>query len=75
MALLFVFSLVQRLNLTLQTTSDLKGMEYKPVVFDTMDQTSKGFDSGRCDVLDFRPISTLRTTLELERSKLCDRFT
>lgn len=27
------------------------GMEYKPVVFDTAAQTSKGFDSGRCDVL------------------------
>ncbi|HBV75766.1 MULTISPECIES: amino acid ABC transporter substrate-binding protein [Vibrio] len=29
----------------------LQGMSYKPVVFDTMDQTAKGFDSGRCDVL------------------------
>ncbi len=28
-----------------------QGMEYKPVVFDTSAQTSKGFDSGRCDVL------------------------
>ncbi len=27
------------------------GMSYKPVVFDTAAQTSKGFDSGRCDVL------------------------
>lgn len=27
------------------------GMEYKPVVFDTAAQTSKGFDAGRCDVL------------------------
>ncbi len=27
------------------------GMNYKPVVFDTMSQTAKGFDSGRCDVL------------------------
>ncbi|AZL85233.1 amino acid ABC transporter substrate-binding protein [Aliivibrio salmonicida] len=26
-------------------------MEYKPVVFDTAAQTSKGFDAGRCDVL------------------------
>lgn len=26
-------------------------MSYKPVVFDTAAQTSKGFDSGRCDVL------------------------
>ncbi|MBD1556801.1 amino acid ABC transporter substrate-binding protein [Vibrio sp. S9_S30] len=28
-----------------------QGMSYKPVVFDTSAQTSKGFDSGRCDVL------------------------
>ncbi|MEF1291345.1 amino acid ABC transporter substrate-binding protein [Vibrio sp. M260118] len=27
------------------------GMSYKPVVFDTASQTSKGFDAGRCDVL------------------------
>lgn len=27
------------------------GMEYKPVVFDTSDQTVKGFEAGRCDVL------------------------
>ncbi|MBD0786614.1 amino acid ABC transporter substrate-binding protein [Vibrio sp. Y2-5] len=27
------------------------GMSYKPVVFDTAAQTSKGFDSGRCDAL------------------------
>ncbi|MYM58471.1 transporter substrate-binding domain-containing protein [Vibrio sp. OCN044] len=27
------------------------GMSYKPVVFDTAAQTSKGFDAGRCDVL------------------------
>ncbi|MDP5253319.1 MULTISPECIES: amino acid ABC transporter substrate-binding protein [unclassified Vibrio] len=29
----------------------VNGMSYKPVVFDTAPQTSKGFDSGRCDVL------------------------
>lgn len=28
-----------------------KGMKYTPVVFDTAAQTSKGFDSGRCDAL------------------------
>ncbi|HBK5918832.1 MULTISPECIES: amino acid ABC transporter substrate-binding protein [Vibrio] len=28
-----------------------QGMAYKPVVFDTAAQTSKGFDAGRCDVL------------------------
>lgn len=27
------------------------GMTYEPVVFDTADQTSRGFESGRCDVL------------------------
>ena len=27
------------------------GMKYQPVVFDTSDGTSKGFDAGRCDVL------------------------
>jgi general L-amino acid transport system substrate-binding protein len=29
----------------------VNGMKYNPVVFDTAPQTSKGFDSGRCDVL------------------------
>lgn len=29
----------------------VNGMKYSPVVFDTAPQTSKGFDSGRCDVL------------------------
>ncbi len=29
----------------------VNGMSFKPVVFDTSDQTAKGFDSGRCDVL------------------------
>ncbi len=28
-----------------------KNMEYTPIVFDTADQTARGFDSGRCDVL------------------------
>ncbi len=28
-----------------------KGMKYKAVVFDTSDQSVKGFESGRCDVL------------------------
>lgn len=28
-----------------------KGMSFKPVVFDTSDQTAKGFEAGRCDVL------------------------
>lgn len=27
------------------------GMEYQPVVFDTADQTARGFEAGRCDVL------------------------
>ncbi|MCG7587255.1 amino acid ABC transporter substrate-binding protein [Photobacterium sp. OFAV2-7] len=27
------------------------GMSFKPVVFDTSDQTAKGFEAGRCDVL------------------------
>ena len=27
------------------------GMKFTPVVFDTSDQTVKGFESGRCDVL------------------------
>ena len=41
------------------TTSELnladyfrtKNMKFEPVVFDTTDATTKGFDSGRCDVL------------------------
>jgi len=28
-----------------------RGMKYEPVVFDTADQTSRGFEAGRCDVL------------------------
>ncbi|CCG09784.1 Lysine-arginine-ornithine-binding periplasmic protein [Pararhodospirillum photometricum DSM 122] len=28
-----------------------KGMKFSPVVFDNADQTSQGFESGRCDVL------------------------
>jgi general L-amino acid transport system substrate-binding protein len=27
------------------------GMKYEPVVFDTADQTARGFEAGRCDVL------------------------
>jgi general L-amino acid transport system substrate-binding protein len=27
------------------------GMDYEPVVFDTADQTARGFEAGRCDVL------------------------
>jgi len=27
------------------------GMQYEPVVFDTADQTARGFEAGRCDVL------------------------
>ena len=53
----------------------LKGMEYKPVVFDTMDQTSKGFDSGRCDVLTSDQSQLYGLRFQIERSKLCDRFT
>ncbi len=42
------------------------GMSYKPVVFDTSAQTSKGFDSGRCDVLttDQSGLYALRLNLE-----------
>lgn len=29
----------------------LKGMKFEPIVFDTSDQTVKGFEAGRCDVL------------------------
>ncbi|MBH9738927.1 amino acid ABC transporter substrate-binding protein [Vibrio navarrensis] len=42
------------------------GMSYKPVVFDTAAQTSKGFDAGRCDVLttDQSGLYALRLNLE-----------
>ncbi|CRZ88482.1 general L-amino acid transport system substrate-binding protein [Vibrio cholerae] len=42
------------------------GMTYKPVVFDTAAQTSKGFDAGRCDVLttDQSGLYALRLNLE-----------
>lgn len=41
-------------------------MTYKPVVFDTAAQTSKGFDAGRCDVLttDQSGLYALRLNLE-----------
>jgi len=40
-------------------------MEYKPIVFDTSDQTVKGFERGRCDVLtsDQSQLYALRTKL------------
>ncbi len=44
----------------------LNGMSYSPVVFDTSDQTVKGFESGRCDVLtsDQSQLYALRIKLE-----------
>ncbi|MCK5750481.1 MAG: amino acid ABC transporter substrate-binding protein, partial [Oricola sp.] len=44
-----------------------KGMEYKPIVFDTSEQTVQGFASGRCDVL-----TADRSQLAALRSKLSD---
>ena len=44
-----------------------KGMEYKPIVFDTSEQTVQGFASGRCDVL-----TSDRSQLAALRSKLSD---
>ncbi|MDI9245787.1 amino acid ABC transporter substrate-binding protein [Marinobacter sp. CHS3-4] len=44
-----------------------KGMEYKPVVFDTSEQSLQGFVSGRCDVL-----TSDRSQLAALRSKLAD---
>lgn len=42
------------------------GMTFTPVVFDTSDQTAKGFDAGRCDVLtsDQSQLYALRIKLE-----------
>jgi general L-amino acid transport system substrate-binding protein len=44
----------------------LQGMSYSPVVFDTSDQTVKGFEAGRCDVLtsDQSQLYALRIKLE-----------
>ena len=42
-------------------------MEYKPIVFDTSEQTVQGFSSGRCDVL-----TSDRSQLAALRSKLSD---
>lgn len=44
----------------------LNGMSYAPVVFDTSDQTVKGFEAGRCDVLtsDQSQLYALRIKLE-----------
>lgn len=44
----------------------LNGMSYSPVVFDTSDQTVKGFEAGRCDVLtsDQSQLYALRIKLE-----------
>jgi len=44
-----------------------KGMEFKPIVFDTSEQTVQGFASGRCDVL-----TSDRSQLAALRSKLAD---
>jgi general L-amino acid transport system substrate-binding protein len=43
-----------------------EGMSYKPVVFDTSAQTSRGFDAGRCDVLtsDQSQLYALRVNLK-----------
>ncbi|MBL1274025.1 MAG: amino acid ABC transporter substrate-binding protein [Oceanospirillales bacterium] len=57
------------------TTSELnladyfraKGMEFKPIVFDTSEQTVQGFAAGRCDVL-----TSDRSQLAALRSKLAD---
>lgn len=42
------------------------GMSFSPVVFDTSDQTAKGFDAGRCDVLtsDQSQLYAIRIKLE-----------
>ena len=42
-----------------------KGMEFKPLVFDTSEQTVQGFSAGRCDVL-----TSDRSQLAALRSKL-----
>jgi general L-amino acid transport system substrate-binding protein len=44
-----------------------KGMEYKPIVFDTSEQTVQGFAAGRCDVL-----TSDRSQLAALKSKLAD---
>lgn len=44
-----------------------KGMEFKPIVFDTSEQTVQGFAAGRCDVL-----TSDRSQLAALRSKLAD---
>lgn len=44
-----------------------KGMEFKPIVFDTSEQTVQGFAAGRCDVL-----TSDRSQLAALRSKLSD---
>lgn len=43
------------------------GMEFKPLVFDTSEQTVQGFSAGRCDVL-----TSDRSQLAALRSKLAD---
>jgi len=44
-----------------------KGMEFKPIVFDTSEQSVQGFAAGRCDVL-----TSDRSQLAALRSKLSD---
>ncbi|MBD3642026.1 MAG: amino acid ABC transporter substrate-binding protein [Marinobacter sp.] len=44
-----------------------KGMDFKPIVFDTSEQTVQGFSAGRCDVL-----TSDRSQLAALRSKLAD---
>jgi general L-amino acid transport system substrate-binding protein len=50
----------------------LQGMSYSPVVFDTSDQTVKGFEAGRCDVLtsDQSQLYALRIKLEKPESAM-----
>ncbi|KMQ74828.1 amino acid ABC transporter substrate-binding protein [Marinobacter subterrani] len=44
-----------------------KGMEFRPIVFDTSEQTVQGFAAGRCDVL-----TSDRSQLAALKSKLAD---
>ena len=71
----FVFKSGTTTELNLADYFRLQGMAYKPVVFDTMDQTAKGFDSGRCDVLTSDQSQLYGLRLEPKRSKLCNGIT
>ncbi len=53
-------------ELNLAEYFNLNGMKYQPITFDTADQVTKGFESGRCDLItsDASQLYALRTKMK-----------